>query len=385
MKYCLLVVFALSINLRVSSQSIDEKKYFQVDYIQSLISKVADWQLNHLQYESSGGKGDIGIIHDDGWIRGTLYSGILSTYYTTGNRKYLDCCNAWAERNKWMPGNNKRHADDQTVGQVYTELYLLQGGEEKINALRDNFDLMLTDPLRGKTSGWSKSKNWSWCDALFMAPPAMARMFKATGEEKYLDLIDLYYWDTYNLLFDKKEKLFYRDENYIYNEDKGPKTQNGKKIFWARGNGWVLAGLARTLEYMPRSYQNRDKYVALFKEMSEKVIELQQIDGLWRSSLLDPWQFPEKETSSSSLFCFALAWGINNGLLNKDKYEVPVERAWISLVECIDCDGELGWVQSVGHEPQHIRSSDTMEYGVGAFLLAAREIYKFNYLNTNSH
>jgi unsaturated rhamnogalacturonyl hydrolase len=353
----------------LSAQPEEEKLYFNRDYIKSVMKKVADWQLENLVYESGNGSGGMGTIRSTSWIRGALYSGILATYYTTGDRKYLNITREWAEMNNWKPGPSPRHADDQTVGQVYTELFLLEGG-----------DLMIKEPLRGPIKGWSKSNNWSWSDALFMAPPAIARMYAATGDKKYLDLIEMMYWDTYEYLYDKEDKLFYRDERYKYSDKKGPLTENGKKVFWARGNAWVLGGLARTLEFIPQDYENRKKYEKLFKEMAQKILELQQIDGLWRPSLLDPWQFPEKETSSSSFFTYAFAWGINNGLLEKEKFLIPVKRAWIALVECVDCNGKLRWVQQVGHDPQHIKSTDTMEYGVGAFLMAAREIHKLEFI-----
>lgn len=79
---------------------------------------------------------------------------------------------------------------------------------------------------------------------------------------------------------------------------------------------------------------------------------------------------------------FALLWhgGINEGILDETTYKNPVKRAWLALTECVDENGRLGWVQPVGHDPQHIKSTDTMEYGIGAFLLAAREIYKMSFI-----
>lgn len=347
------------------------------------MKKVADWQLNNLLYESGGGYGNMGLVRNDSWARAVCYLGVIATYKTTGDSKYLDEAIGFAEKNKWQLGPEARHADDQTVGQVYLELYDLDEGEKdesKIAALKKNLDIMYKDPQLGSTHGWSKDKNWSWSDALFMAPPSIAHLFKITNDKKYLDLLDMYYWDTYELLCDKEESLFYRDERYIYTEKGKAKTQQGKKVFWLRGNAWVLGGLARTLQYLPKDSKNYDRYLDLYKKMADKFIDLQQIDGLWRPSMLDPWQFPEKETSGSSFACYALAWGINKGILDAGKYKDPVKRAWLALTECVDEQGKLGWVQPVGHDPQHIKSTDTMEYGSGAFLLAAREIYIMSFI-----
>ena len=358
----------------------EEHDYFKTTYIQTLMKKVTDWQMNHLVFESGGGYGNMGRVKDNGWIRGTLYLGVMATYQTPGDRKYLDHCYQFAERNNWQLGPNIRHADDQTVGQVYLELYKLQQNDKYIQSLQQNLDSMYYFPQRGPTHGWDKNKNWSWSDALFMAPPSIACLYNITKDKKYLELLDMYYWDTYNLLFDKEEKLFYRDERYLFSKKGKAKTKNGQKVLWLRGNAWVLGGLARILQYLPKSYDNYERYLDLYRQMAGRLLELQQIDGLWRPSLLDPWQFPEKETSGSSFICFALAWGINEGILDETTYKNPVKRAWLALTECVDENGRLGWVQPVGHDPQHIKSTDTMEYGIGAFLLAAREIYKMSFI-----
>jgi rhamnogalacturonyl hydrolase YesR len=238
---------------------------------------------------------------------------------------------------------------------------------------------MIEEPLWGPETGWLKSNNWNWCDALFMAPPGMAMVAKATGQQKYLDLMDRLYWDTYDYLYDKEENLFYRDTNYMADHDGYQlRSSGGKKIFWGRGNGWVLAGLARTLEYLPKDYPSYSKYVELFREMSNQICLYQQKDGLWRASLNEPTWFPSPETSSSGMFCFALAFGINNGLLDKQKFMPVVTKAWEGLVTCVRDDGKMQWVQPTGIEPRKVYKDDSVEYGCGAFLLAGNEMIKLH-------
>lgn len=384
MKKMLLILLCSLVPLITYAQVTEEDQYFKVDYIQSLMKKVTDWQLNHLVFESGGGLGNMEKVRNDGWIRGTLYVGVMATYQSTGDPKYLQACKDFAAGNGYKIGPITRHADHQTVGQVYLELYDIEQDEKYIKDLKDAFDLMYNEPKRGPVAGWSKSLNWSWSDALFMAPPSIARLYKNTGDEKYIDLLNMYYWDTYDYLYDKKEHLFYRDDRYIYSKDGKAKTMSGKKVFWLRGNAWVIGGLARVLDNLTPKDKGYDKFLALYKEMADRFLELQQIDGLWRPSMLEPKQFPEKETSGSSFACFALAWGLNKGILDKEKFLVPTMRAWQSLTECVDPEGMLRWVQLTGHDPQHIKSTDTMEYGVGAFLLAAREMYKMAFINSVS-
>ena len=110
--------------------------------------------------------------------------------------------------------------------------------------------------------------------------------------------------------------------------------------------------------------------------MAGKIATLQQPDGLWRSSLLDPESYPLKETSGSGFYTFALAWGINNGLLERAKYEPIVRKGWTALVECVTPEGKLEHVQPIGADPKKFLATDTEVYGPGAFLLAGREMYQ---------
>ena len=64
--------------------------------------------------------------------------------------------------------------------------------------------------------------------------------------------MDNEYRATYEYLFDKEENLFYRDWHYF-----GKKEANGKKVFWGRGNAWVLAGLAEVLQELPKGLMER--------------------------------------------------------------------------------------------------------------------------------
>ncbi|HEU5124464.1 MAG TPA: glycoside hydrolase family 88 protein, partial [Verrucomicrobiae bacterium] len=214
---------------------------------------------------------------------------------------------------------------------------------------------------------------WSWCDSLFMAPPVWTRLWKATGDRRYLDYAVTNWWITSEYLYDTHEHLFYRDSTYFERLE-----SNGKRVFWGRGNGWVLAGLARVIQDLPQDHPSRGKFVQQFREMSEKILECQQPDGLWRSSLLDPDSYPLKETSGSGFYAYGLAWGVNNGLLDRKRFAPAVNQAWVALVDCVTPEGKLTHVQPIGADPKKFDLNHTDAYGVGAFLLAGSEIYRMN-------
>ena len=263
---------------------------------------------------------------------------------------------------------NLINADDQTLGDVYEDLYLRTRLPGLLIGTQSRLDYTL--PYL-KLEPQPKRLVWWWCDALFMAPPVWARMSAITGDRKYIDAMDVQWWRTYDRLWDDKEHLFARDERFVTRL-----SPNGKKIFWSRGEGWVVAGLARLLEAMPADYPTRPKYIKVYQQMAARLITLQGADGLWRSSLLDTDAFPEAETSGTALDTFALAFGINHGLLDRATYLPHVTRAWAGLQTYLLPNGILGQVQTGGDQPVSTMASTTGLYGSGAYLLAGSEVAK---------
>ena len=112
--------------------------------------------------------------------------------------------------------------------------------------------------------------------------------------------------------------------------------------------------------------------------MSEKVKALQRADGAWSPNLLDGRDPDLPEMSATALFCFALAWGVNDGLLDEAEYLPCVRRAWGALCRAVAEEGRLGWVQQAAVGPSgHFGADSTALYAVGGYLLAATEIRKY--------
>jgi unsaturated rhamnogalacturonyl hydrolase len=332
-----------------------------------VMQRVADWDLAHPATNRT-----------TGWVQAAGDVGVMALAGISGNPKYRDAMLAKGEANGWaLPAYQGRqyHADDQCIGQVWAELYFLYREPKMIAPMRERFDFILAHPPATTSLDFSQRGHgqdlWSWCDSLFMAPPAWVRLYAATGDERYLDFAVANFWRTADFLYDKDEHLFFRDSTFF------KKTEdNGQKVFWGRGNGWVMAGLVRILQYLPMNHPDRPRFEQLFRDMAAKILTCQQPDGLWRASLLDPDSYPLKETSGSGFFTYALAWGVNQGLLDRAKFEPAVQKAWTALAGCVEPDGKLTHVQPVGSDPKKFADDSTEAYGAGAFLLAGSEVYR---------
>jgi unsaturated rhamnogalacturonyl hydrolase len=229
-------------------------------------------------------------------------------------------------------------------------------------SLKTNIDAMVADPRPGidKAGG----DDWWWCDALFMAPGAVSRLGKITGDAKYASFLATMWSGTQTGLLDSKTGLFWRDSTFV----------NGT-VYWSRGNGWVMGGIVRVLQTLPTGDGSREAYVNLLKTMAAAVVPLQQADGTWHSDLTHPTKYNNPEVSGTGLMIYAIAWGINQGLLDRDTYLPVVSAAWKGMTACVDSQGRVGYIQATGSAPAAAAATETHDYGVGAFVLAASEIY----------
>jgi len=374
----------------ITAQSI--KNIYSQKNIEEIILKVNDYQFKHPWKET-----------DDNWIRGTYYTGVMACYKATGNQKLLEQCNDWGEKLNWQipvlkPDHRASGVNLLTCGQTWLESYMIQKKKYKIKPLIVHLE---NPEIRNPVSNplyWYFEGGRRYVDGLFTGPPALAMLHKITGEQKYLEWMDACFWDVYGALYDYGEGLFYRDirfrkgyygevdinhtkpdsvkwedarRSYVYQE-----TKQGRKVIWARGNGWAFAGIARILTYLPKDHANYERYKKVFKVMASELKKRQQPNGFWYPNLADPEDHGTKESSCTGFFTYGLAWGINNGCLSKYDYLPVVKKSWAGLVSVVSDQGKVQWGQLVGASPYVVLQEDSHEYVTGTFLLAASEMYK---------
>lgn len=355
------LIFSILLLILFSSCSFNRRKETAKDdiysqaFIQEKMLTVFQWQINHPVNINE---------YQEQWARSVFYSGVMYAYHATTNSIYLEQTKKWAENWKWKRGRRYRHADDLACGQAYLDVYMIEKKPDMLLGIQQAIDSLMTDPKPGRSDWW-------WCDALYMEPPVLARLANITQDNKYYDYLQEKYWDSTDFLYNKVDSLYFRDKSYF-----NVLTTNGKKVYWGRGNAWVIGGLVQLLSLIPQYNPIYDDYKELYIQLITKIASLQQPDGLWRASLLDPDEVPVKETSGSTFFTFAMIWGVNNGLLSADIYMPKIHHAWAALLDCIDEHGKLGYVQAIGASPESVKESDNQEYGTGAFLMAASEMYK---------
>jgi unsaturated rhamnogalacturonyl hydrolase len=360
---------ALSHKITVHSKGIilEDDTLFHKDATLKIMERVADWQLN--AWNSKGFK-----FRKSDWTNATCYTGLFALGQISKNDTYLKTLIKIGDELNWNTGPDRFMADDYCIAQTYVQLYQKYKDDKMIRPFKLLADSIVAAPSN-ESLAWApkiKSREWAWCDALFMAPTSLAYLSKATGDQRYIDKASKLWWKTTEFLYDKSEHLYSRDSRFLLKTEK-----NGKKVFWSRGNGWVLGGITRMVDNMPKNHPDRKKFINLYKDMVAKIASIQQADGSWHTSLLDPDSYPTKETSGTGFYCYAILWGLNNGVIKKADYWPVAQKAWAALTSSVEPNGMLGSVQQIAGAPTNIAASSTEVYAVGSFLLAGSEMYKY--------
>ena len=320
------------------------------------------------------------------WDHAAYHTGNMEVYKLLGDQQMLDYSVRWAEHNQWKGATEPNSAkwkykrygegqdfvlfgDWQICFQTYIDLYQLQADDKRVARALE---------VMGYEADSRANDYWWWADALYMVMPVMTKMYRLTGDTRYLDKLyqNILYSDS--IMLDVETGLYFRDGKYVYPKHK---SANGKKDFWARGDGWVLAGLAKVLQDMPNTYTHRLFFLEKYQRLARAVANLQQPEGYWTRSMMDPEHAPGPETSGTAFFTYGLLWGVNNGYLDKKEYSPVIERAWKYLTTiALQKDGKVGYVQPIGERAipgQTVDANSQANFGVGAFLLAACEYVRY--------
>lgn len=358
-------------------------KTWTADQMKELITRVNTyWQQNNKAETRSF------------WDPAAYHTGNMEVYKLLKDDKQLDYTRRWAYHNNWSGateadpsrwkyanyGEGKDYVlfgDWQVCFQTYIDLYNLAIANGGTDA--DNYFMVKRAKEVMHYEAYSKKDDyWWWSDALYMVMPVMTKMYKLTGDVQYLDKLyeNLLYSD--RIMLDQETGLYYRDARYVYPNHK---SVNGKKDFWARGDGWVLAGLAKVLQDLPKDYKHYKFFVDKFQRLADIVAKTQQKEGYWTRSILDPNHAPGPETSGTAFFAYGIMWGVNNGFLAKKDYKKCIDRAWQYISEtAVQADGKVGYVQPIGDRAipgQTVDANSQANFGVGAVLLAACEYYRY--------
>jgi rhamnogalacturonyl hydrolase YesR len=332
------------------------------------------------------------------WTRATYFEGALAMWRVNQDPAITNYATQWGTFHNWTLRNGAidTTSDNVCAGSEYIELYQLTPAlTNRITNIVANLNYVMSSV----GSNW-----WYYIDCLHMSGPAFAKMAAISGSANTNYAYKLYqYFHCMKSTFGRSnglynpyhvtnvtDHLWVRDTNFLANYKASDGTT--QKCYWSRGNGWVFAGLARTLDVLPASDAHFAEYVQTFQEMAAALKAVQRADGFWNMNLAYTNDYAGPESSGSSMFTYGLAWGIHHGYLDAT-YLPTVIKGWNALAtyalhptNSADA-GFIGFVQNTGSYPtnnppaSYTNDPDFDDYTLGAFLLAGSEVYQLTNLS----
>ena len=228
---------------------------------------------------------------------------------------------------KMLPRMN--HVDHNVVGAVPLELYIQKKGDQRYYDLGMRYaDTQWEAPVDAtpeQKAYADKGYSWQtriWIDDMFMITAIQA--YRATGDRKYIDRA-------------AREMAMYlkkiqRPNGLFYHSPEAP-------FFWARGNGWMAAGMAQLLSILPKDNSDRTTIMEAYKKMMNTLKQNQDPDGMWHQLIDEPASY--KETSGTAMFTYAMIVGVKHGWLDKKEYGTAARKGWLALVTYINENDEI--------------------------------------------
>ena len=267
---------------------------------------------------------------------------------------YLEALRTQADKTNWKIGTRKSDgvfADDQAITQAYLALEADAKDQSHLQPIRERLDALVekikAEPFDAEHPN-SKKLEWWWCDSRCSwrrrrSPACLPLRAIENTSTRWTRSIG----ERLPRCMTSRNILVYRDGF----RHRGQARRTDRRFSGHAEMVGCWPGWLAFLQFMPLDYSSRPKYAALFKEMADRVATLQQPDGTWHSDLLLPARFNTPETSGTSLFSFAMAWGINQKLLEHDRFAPIITKAWEACIADRRSDGLPGYVQKAAARP----------------------------------
>lgn len=319
--------------------------------------------------------------------------GVYETYKRTGDRRYLDYIEGWANSHVSEDGNvdhDMEALDDWLGGNVLVALWnetrdpRYRHAAERIRRRIDSY------PRLPDGSLWHavKWRDQVWADGLYMSMPFLVRYGDAFNDETYARAEAVRQMTlSKSHLRDEKTGLYRHAYDATGQSEWADPAGHRSKVFWGRAIGWYSMALVDILEHLPRNSKQHKALVRQFRDLMTALVRYQdQQTGLWyqvvdRSDLQGNWL----ETSCSSMYVYAMFKGLQHHYLGRE-FLAAADKGYAGVLTRItrDADGTVrlsGICEgtNVGGLDFYLhRKSNTNDlHGVGAFLLMNEAAFSY--------
>ena len=189
-------------------------------------------------------------------------------------------------------------------------------------------DQLRRQPRTAEGGFWHKQiyPRQMWLDGLFMAEPFYVRYAAAFHEPAAYDDVTRQFLLLARHTRDPRTGLLYHAWDEAHAQKWADPLHGTSASLWGRAMGWYSMGLVDVLDVLPATHRDRPELLRLLREFAEGITRVQDpVTGMWYQVVDQPNRAGNYlESSSSAMFVYVLAKGVNRGWL--DARYLPVAR-----------------------------------------------------------
>lgn len=287
-----------------------------------------------------------------GYAQGVGCCAMLQVWKKTGDRKYFDYVQKWANSLIDDKGNIHLYEKDTynldfiNSGKVLFDLYKETKNKKYKLAIENLIDQLKKQPRTTDGGFWHKKRYpyQMWLDGLYMAAPFMARYGAEFNHPEWIDEAVKQFTLCQKHTYDVKTGLYY----HAWNENRSQRWANletgHSPNFWGRSIGWWFMALVDALEYIPQEHPGYANMIKWTNELAETLSKYQDKKGLWYQVVDQPLRvgnFPEASVTTQCMYAYMKA--VNKGYIDV-KYQTVAEKAFKGLCDKLlifNSDGTL--------------------------------------------
>lgn len=221
-----------------------------------------------------------------------------------------------------------------------------------------------------------------WVDSLMMFSVFPAQYACENGDGKLLDIAARQPAVYAEYMIDKEENLWY----HSYWVKRASHYPTGK-VFWGRGNGWVISALPKILDSIG-DHPERSKILEILAKTSASLVRCQREDGAFDTVLQKPGK-TYRELSATALIADGWLHSVRKGYL-PESYLAPALAAYKAVDDAIIINENGVFMPEISAPTSPLWPSPylvyrftpkakNLAYGVAAYIWAGIEYDKLNY------